>query len=109
MEGFKQCMDSLLLSGIIFDTFITGRHSAIAKYMRENLAHIKHYFDLWHLKELSIVIHVFNIKCDWLVNHENEVSRLYNIVFDPGYIIDREVVCIISIEYILPRNSQSAN
>jgi hypothetical protein len=51
MVGFKQCMDSLLVSGIIFNTFITDRHSAIAKYMRENLAHIKHYFDLWHLKK----------------------------------------------------------
>jgi hypothetical protein len=51
MVGFKQCMDSLLVSGIIFNTFITDRHSAIAKYTRENLAHIKHYFDLWHLKK----------------------------------------------------------
>jgi hypothetical protein len=50
MLGFKQCMDSLLVWGIVFDTFITDRHSSIAKYMRENLAHIKHYFDLWHLK-----------------------------------------------------------
>jgi hypothetical protein len=45
MLGFKQCMDSLLVCGIVFDTFITDRHS------RENLAHIKHYFDLWHLKK----------------------------------------------------------
>jgi hypothetical protein len=51
MLGFKQCMDSLLVCGIVFDTFITDRHSSIAKYMWENLAHIKHYFDLWHLKK----------------------------------------------------------
>jgi hypothetical protein len=30
---------------------LSDRHSSIAKYMRENLAHIKHYFDLWHLKK----------------------------------------------------------
>jgi hypothetical protein len=51
MLWFKQCMDSLLVCEIVFDAFITDRHSSIAKYMRENLAHIKHYFDLWHLKK----------------------------------------------------------
>ena len=54
--GFKQCMDSLLVSGIIFDTFITDRHLAIAKYMRENLTQITHYFDLWHLKKSWVLL-----------------------------------------------------
>jgi hypothetical protein len=49
--GFKNGMDSLLVWGILFETFITDRHTGIAKHMRENLAHIKHYFDLWHLKK----------------------------------------------------------
>jgi hypothetical protein len=46
MLGFKQCIDSLLLCGIIFETYITDHHSSIAKYRLVNLAHIKHYFDL---------------------------------------------------------------
>jgi len=32
-------------------TFISDRHSGIAKHMREKLTTIKHYFEIWHLKK----------------------------------------------------------
>ncbi|XP_031550632.1 uncharacterized protein LOC116288061 [Actinia tenebrosa] len=49
--GFKNCMGYLLGSGLAIGTIITDRHVSIRKYMREQLSHITHYFDLWHLKK----------------------------------------------------------
>ena len=49
--AFKKAMAFLSQSGIEIKTFISDRHTSIAKYMREDLSHIKHYFDLWHIKK----------------------------------------------------------
>ena len=83
MLGIKQYMDTLLISGVIFDTFLTDRYSAIAKYMRENLAHIKHYFDQWHLKK-SCVLLIFCTKISVLIGKKNifEVFCMYIILID---------------------------
>lgn len=51
-EGFKRCMGYLLGCGLAIGKFISDRHVSIAKHMREKLADIIHYFDLWHLKKL---------------------------------------------------------
>ena len=59
--GFRQCIESLIAYGLVFDTLITDRHTSIAKYMRENLANIKHYFDLWHLRKSEYLILNFYI------------------------------------------------
>ena len=49
--AFQNCMNFLLvMAGLIISTFISDRHTSIAKHMREKLSHITHYFDLWHLK-----------------------------------------------------------
>ena len=45
------CMEYILGHALLMNTFVSDQHSAIAKHMREKLAHIKHYFDLWHLKK----------------------------------------------------------
>ena len=50
-HGFMRCMEYILGHALLVNTFVSDRHSAIAKHMREKLAHIKHYFDLWHLKK----------------------------------------------------------
>ncbi|KAK3755170.1 hypothetical protein QZH41_010695 [Actinostola sp. cb2023] len=49
--GFQRSMTFLLGTGISISTFISDRHTGIAKHMREQLTKITHYFDLWHLKK----------------------------------------------------------
>ena len=49
--GFCQSMEYLLGLGLVVKTFVSDRHSAIAKHMREKLSSITHYFDIWHLKK----------------------------------------------------------
>ncbi|KAK3715783.1 hypothetical protein QZH41_018834 [Actinostola sp. cb2023] len=51
MIGFKRSLSYLLGCGLAISTFISDRHSSIAKYMREQMTGITHYFDLWHLKK----------------------------------------------------------
>ena len=41
--------------GIKISTFISDRHTSIAKHMREKLSDIVHYFDLWHLKKSMFI------------------------------------------------------
>ncbi|XP_031563713.1 uncharacterized protein LOC116299222 [Actinia tenebrosa] len=49
--AFNKCMTFILGSGIAIASFISDRHTSITKHMREKLGHIKHYFDLWHIKK----------------------------------------------------------
>ncbi len=49
--AFKLSMDYLITYGLYITTFISDRHTSIAKYMRDVLKKIVHYFDLWHLKK----------------------------------------------------------
>ena len=49
--AFQNCMDYLSGKDVLFNILITDRHTQIAKHMRENLGHITHYFDLWHLRK----------------------------------------------------------
>ena len=49
--AFKLCMDYLITFGLSITTFISDRHTSIAKYMRDVLKNIVHYFDIWHLKK----------------------------------------------------------
>lgn len=53
--AFNQCMTYLLGIGLGISTFISDRHTGIAKHMREKLGNIKHYFDLWHLKKCKLI------------------------------------------------------
>lgn len=52
--AFDKCMTFILGSGIAIASFISDRHTSIAKHMKEKLAHIKHYFDLWHIKKSKL-------------------------------------------------------
>ena len=54
-HGFMRCMEYILDCGLLVNIFVSDRHSAIAKHMREKLVHIKHYFDLWHLKKSKLL------------------------------------------------------
>lgn len=49
--AFKHCINYVNESGLTFDTFISDRHTSIAKHMKEQLRNVMHYFDLWHLRK----------------------------------------------------------
>ncbi|XP_068738524.1 uncharacterized protein [Montipora capricornis] len=49
--GFQECMQYLIGYGLLIGTFISDRHISIASHMNKVLHHIKHYFDIWHLKK----------------------------------------------------------
>ncbi|CAB3998933.1 Hypothetical predicted protein [Paramuricea clavata] len=49
--SFKLSMVYLINYGLTITTFISDRHTSIAKYMRTVLKQIIHYFDVWHLKK----------------------------------------------------------
>ena len=53
--GFQWCMTYLSECGIKISTFISDRHTSIAKHMKEKLSGIVHYFDLWHLKKSMFI------------------------------------------------------
>lgn len=59
--GFQNCMTYLLGCGLAIRAMITDRHTSIAKHMREQLSHITHYFDLWHLKKSK----TFHLSCEY--------------------------------------------
>ena len=59
--GFCRSMGYLLGLGLVLKTFISDRHSAITKHMKENLSDITHYFDVWHLKKSMVIDFVFLI------------------------------------------------
>ena len=50
-EDFNRSIDYLIGREIVISTFVSDRHSSIAKHMREKKTDIVHYFDLWHLKK----------------------------------------------------------
>ena len=49
--GFCKSLEYLLGLGLVVKTFVSDRHSAIAKHMREKFSNITHNFDIWHLKK----------------------------------------------------------
>ncbi|XP_028414075.1 uncharacterized protein LOC114537143 [Dendronephthya gigantea] len=55
-HGFVRSIEYLLGCGLIMKTFVSDRHTAIAKHMREKLANLNHYFDIWHLKKVTKVL-----------------------------------------------------
>jgi hypothetical protein len=49
--AFKQCMEYLIGFDLLITTFVSDRHTSIAKHMKQVLKNIIHYFDLWHIKK----------------------------------------------------------
>ena len=58
--SFKLSMDYLINYGLTITTFISDRHTSIAKYMRQVLKQIMHYFDVWHLKKSENISNFLN-------------------------------------------------
>ncbi|KXJ09634.1 hypothetical protein AC249_AIPGENE2225 [Exaiptasia diaphana] len=60
--GHQRAIEFLLTTGMVITAFVSDRHTAIAKWMREELPSrcralgkpvITHYFDLWHIGKSS--------------------------------------------------------
>jgi len=56
--GFKEAFTFLLGKGMIIKSFVSDRHTSIAKWMREDCPKkceelgkpvVQHYFDIWHI------------------------------------------------------------
>ncbi|XP_028418457.1 uncharacterized protein LOC114543840, partial [Dendronephthya gigantea] len=54
--AFTRSMEDVSKNDLNVNTFVSDRHSSIAKHMREKLPEITHYFDLWHLTKVSKVL-----------------------------------------------------
>ncbi|XP_031559838.1 uncharacterized protein LOC116296014 [Actinia tenebrosa] len=113
--AFRKCMESLVASGLAFDSLITDRHTSIAKFMRENFKNIKHYFDLWHLqkkvhKVLTKISKEKDGEClsDWIKPCENHL--LWSATSTPsgdGELIWAKFVSFLS--YIINKHSDLEN
>ena len=68
-HGFVRSMQYLLDCGLLVKTFVSDRHTAIAKHMREKLANIKHYFDIWHLKRVRLMHNVLQYSIKMLKSY----------------------------------------
>ena len=49
MEGAKRCFAFLKTLGLSVGVFVSDRHQGIARWIRDNCANTKHYFDIWHI------------------------------------------------------------
>ena len=63
--AFQKGMEYFIThKNVAMKSFVTDRHYSIAKHMKEHMASVKHYFDLWHLRksklqQLSLLIIYF--------------------------------------------------
>ena len=69
LEGLKRAVVWLEdVCGLTIDTIITDRNRQIAKWIREHLAKVKHFYDVWHIaksKQLCINFHTSNMSRKW--------------------------------------------
>lgn len=49
LEAAKLCFDHLHKAGLETPVFVSDRHRGIAKWIRESLPNVTHYFDQWHI------------------------------------------------------------
>lgn len=56
-EGLIRSTTFLEEQGLSVETIITDRHVQIRKWLRENMPHIEHLFDVWHIAKGTLVCH----------------------------------------------------
>ena len=54
-EGLIRCLSVLNTQGFTVQTLVTDRHRQIGKWMREEMPHVQHLFDVWHVAKGSFV------------------------------------------------------
>ena len=47
--GLCRILDFIKSKGFAVEVLVTDRHKQINKYLRENHAEIKHFYDIWHV------------------------------------------------------------
>ena len=57
-EGLVRRVKKLTDYGLSIDVLVTDHHRQIAKWIRENLPNVTHYFDVWHVAK-GICAHVY--------------------------------------------------
>ena len=48
-EGLTRGIKFLESQALLKNTFVSDRHVQIRKWVKENLPHTQHYFDIWHV------------------------------------------------------------
>lgn len=71
--AFCRGLESISRNDIQMDTFVSDRHSTIAKHLREKLPNVTHFFDLWHLVKSK-----FQRPVDWTCLANSYIFALSN-------------------------------
>lgn len=87
LEGAKRCFAHLKTLGLSVGVFVSDRHQGIAKWIRENCATTKHYFDIWHIaRTVTTKLLVLSkekgcgIIKDWMRGTRRHTCTLYLLV-----------------------------
>ena len=55
-EGLTRGIKFLESQALVINTFVSVLHMQIRKWVKENLPHTPHYFDIWHVaKDVSFI------------------------------------------------------
>lgn len=86
--AFQKAFTFLLGTGMIIKSFISDRHTSIAKWMREDCAAkctelgkpvVKHFFDLWHIAKSKHSFYWINDHMP--VNRKKNVSLIIHLLW----------------------------
>ncbi|XP_060754019.1 uncharacterized protein LOC132864618 isoform X1 [Neoarius graeffei] len=78
LEGFKRLQGFLSHHGLQIGKLITDRHRQLAKHVRENLPHVLHTYDVWHIaKAVQKKVHALakQKNCDDLLGWEKSINN----------------------------------
>ena len=66
IEGLVRAVQNLHEEGFGVELLVTDWHSQISKWVRENISHTDHQYDIWHVaKGISLILKVFGILVKW--------------------------------------------
>ena len=70
-EGLTRGIKFLESQALVINTFVSDSHVQIRKWVKENLPHTQHYFDIWHVAKgisftffmIFFIFHICNMHC----------------------------------------------
>ena len=94
-EGLTHGIKFLESQALVINTFVSDCHMQIRKWVKENLPHTQHYFDIWHVaKGISFIFfiiffyfsfffifHIYNMQCKQLTNWYLFVEIIFSALF----------------------------
>jgi solute carrier family 8 (sodium/calcium exchanger) len=54
-EGLQRAVAKLQENGLSLNTIVTDRHCQIAKWIRDELPNVVHFYDVWHIAKVIFV------------------------------------------------------